>query len=334
MYQVNFKYLATLTFFPLLFAIGCKEDGTQHDASGSFEATEIVVSAEAMGRILQMPAEEGSKIDKGGLIAVIDSIQLQLQKEQVNASMEALKQKQNEAGPQLAVIKKQSLAATREWEAAKIQLATLKNEQQRIHKLFKGEAATLQQKDDIDGKVAASEKQLEALHGKIEVLQAQYESTQAAVRIQNRGIISEEGPLQKRESLLEDQLVRTRITAPIQGTILTTYVKEGEWVSPGKAVCKLANLSEMTLRAYITGSQLPVAKLGQKVNVYIEVGEGKEKKYEGVLTWIADKAEFTPKTIQTKDERTQLVYAVKIKVINDGNIKMGMYGEADLSSGK
>ena len=327
------KYTATILLGGLLaIAPGCKDSGLEHDASGSFEATEVVVSAEAMGRVISMPAEEGSQISKGGLIAVIDSIQLQLQKEQVFASMEALKQKQNEAGPQLAVIKKQTQAATKEWEAARIQLSTLKNEQERIHKLFKGEAATQQQKDDIDGKVAAAEKQLEAIHGKIEVLQAQYESTQAAVRIQNRGIISETGPLEKRESLLEDQIDRTRIIAPIEGTVLTTYVNEGEWVSPGKAVCKLANLKEMILRAYITGEQLPKARLGQKVNVFIASGDGEEKKYVGTLSWIADKAEFTPKTIQTKDERTQLVYAIKVKVVNDGSIKMGMYGEVDLSS--
>ena len=309
---------------------GCKGDGLLHDASGSFEADEIIIAAEAMGTVVTLDLQEGEKVKKGQQLGVIDSIQLLLQKDQIQASVEAVRLKQNEAEPQLAVIRKQITTAKNELEAAYSQQATLAKEQARIHKLFQGAAATQQQKDDIDGKAEVMQKQLTTINSKIDVLKAQYESTAAAVRIQNRGLLSEVKPLEKKGEILKDQLLRTRILAPSNGVVLTQYVREGEWVSPGKAVCKIANLDEMTLRAYISGDQLPKVKLGQKVSVFIESGDGKEKTYSGTLSWIADKAEFTPKTIQTRDERTQLVYAVKIKVKNDGWIKIGMYGEVDL----
>ena len=327
----SYIYSTLLLSAMVLFLYSCKGDGLLHDASGSFEADEIIIAAEAMGAVVSMDLQEGAKVTKGQLLGRIDSLQLYLQKDQVNASVEAVRLKQNEAEPQLAVIRKQITTAKNEWEAASSQLASISKEQARIHKLFAGAAATQQQKDDIDGKTEVMQKQLAAINSRIDVLKAQYESTAAAVRIQNRALLSEVKPLEKKGEILNDQLLRTRIIAPSDGIVLTQYVREGEWVSPGKAVCKIANLDEMTLRAYISGDQLHNAKLGKKVNVFIESGEKKEKAYSGTLTWIADKAEFTPKTIQTRDERTQLVYAVNIKVKNYGLIKIGMYGEGDLS---
>lgn len=326
------KYIFALIIGVMLAMLpSCKNDGMVHDASGSFEADEVIVAAEAMGTVLSLDIEEGASVKKGQVLGKIDSIQLHLQKSQVDASVEAVRLKQNEAEPQLAVIRKQITTAKNEWEAASVQLASLVKEQNRIHKLFAGGAATQQQKDDVDGKTEVMHKQLTAISSKIDVLKAQYESVSAAVRIQNRGLMSEVKPLEKKGDILNDQILRTRILAPVDGIVLTQYVREGEWVSPGKAVCKIANLDEMTLRAYISGEQLPKVKLGQKVNVFIESDEDAEKSYVGTLTWIAEKAEFTPKTIQTRDERTQLVYAVKIKIKNDGLIKIGMYGEVDLT---
>ncbi|MBK8699474.1 MAG: HlyD family efflux transporter periplasmic adaptor subunit [Saprospiraceae bacterium] len=214
------------------------------------------------------------------------------------------------------------------------QASVLQVEQKRIAALFKAEAATQQQKDDVDGKVTVMGKQIEIAKARIDVLNAQIQSAKEAVRIQNKGIISEVQPLQKKGALLDDQLSRTRVVSPLAGTILTTYVDEGELVSPGKAMFKLADLTEMTLRAYLNGDQLAQVILGQQVTVYVDSGASDQKSYKGTISWISDKAEFTPKTIQTRDERSNLVYAMKVKVKNDGGIKIGMYGEVDLGAAK
>jgi HlyD family secretion protein len=185
---------------------------------------------------------------------------------------------------------------------------------------LKQDAATAKQLDDIDAQIDVVKKQMS-------VTQQQINVQKNNVGTQNRGILSQGKPLEKKAAQIQDLLNKSNITNPINGTVITKYAEEGEMVSPGKAIYKIADLSVLTLRAYITGSQLSQVKLGQQVTVLVDDGAKKNKEFPGTITWISDKAEFTPKTIQTKDERANLVYAMKVKVRNDGYLKIGMYGE-------
>lgn len=184
--------------------------------------------------------------------------------------------------------------------------------------------------DDVEGQIDVLKKQIEATESQVSVLNQQIKSQQLQVSIQNRGVLSERKPLEERIAQMDDQLQRCSITNPIDGTVLVKYATTDEMTATGKALYKIANLSTLTLRAYITGDQLAKIKLNQPVKVFVDNGKETYKEMSGIVTWIASKAEFTPKTIQTKDERANLVYATKIKVKNDGYLKIGMYGEVKL----
>jgi HlyD family secretion protein len=304
-------------FLPVLMAItflmSCNNNDMKHDATGVFEADEVIVSAEVGGKILAFYAEEGDTLSKGRTAAVIDATNLSLQKEQVEASINALKEKTNDVQPQIRLLEEQI-------RVQQSQLATLKKEKVRFENLVKADAATPKQLDDIEA-------QLDVIYKQINVTQRQIDVQRSQVGTQNRSVMSEKEPLQKRVAQLEDQLSRTNVINPVGGTVLTKYVHAGEITGPGKPLYKIADLSYVLLRAYITGQQLPEIKLGQQVSVLIDEGAKNYKTYAGAITWISDKAEFTPKTIQTKEERANLVYAIKIKVPNDGYLKIGMYGE-------
>src|SRR6185436_1672187 len=189
----------------------------------------------------------------------------------------------------------------------------------------KEDAATKKQLDDINFQIESAKKQMN-------VTQQQLNVQRNNVATQNRGILSEGKPLQKRAQQLQEQLNKTNIRNPINGTVITKYAETGEITSNGKPLYKIADLSTLNLRAYVTGGQLPQIKLGQPVAVFVDSGSNKYRKLPGVITWISDKAEFTPKTIQTKDERANLVYAMKIRVSNDGYLKIGMYGEVKFTT--
>jgi HlyD family secretion protein len=295
----------------LLFS--CNGNDMKHDATGVFEADEIIVSAEMGGKILSFYASEGDTISKGSTAAVIDATNLTLQKEQVEASINALKEKTNDIQPQIRLLEEQILVQLS-------QLATLEKEKSRFENLVKADAATPKQLDDIQAQLDVVRKQLNVTKQQMEVQRSQ-------VGTQNRSVLSEKEPLQKRVAQLEDQVSRSNVINPVGGTVLITYVHAGEVTGAGKPLYKIADLSYVLLRAYITGQQLPKVKLGQQVSVLVDDGEKTYKTYSGAITWISDKAEFTPKTIQTKEERANLVYAMKIKVPNDGYLKIGMYGE-------
>jgi HlyD family secretion protein len=203
------------------------------------------------------------------------------------------------------------------------QLTNMLHERNRIENLLKQDAATGKQLDDIEAQIDVVKKQML-------VTQQQIDVQKNNVATQNRSILSEGKPLEKRVAQLQDQLNRSNIVNPVSGTVLTKYAQAGEITSAGKALYKIADLTTVNLRAYVTGSQLSLIKLGQPVKVFVDSGSDKYKEYQGTITWIADKAEFTPKTIQTKEERANLVYATKIKVKNDGYLKIGMYGEVKL----
>jgi len=296
--------------------INCDQNGNQHDASGTFEADEVIVSSELNGKIVALNVEEGDVIVKNTSVGKIDAENLSLQKEQVEASIQALSQKTSDVAPQVKMLEDQ-LAVQQS------QLTNYMHEKTRIENLLKQDAATGKQLDDINAQIDVVKKQMS-------VTQQQINVQKNNIATQNRSILSEGKPLEKRAAQLQDQLNRSNIINPIDGTVITKYAEAGEVTSAGKALYKVADLSTVNLRAYVTGTQLSQIKLGQSVKVLVDDGPKKYREYPGSITWISDKAEFTPKTIQTKEERANLVYATKIKVKNDGKLKIGMYGEVKL----
>ena len=291
----------------------CSSNGNKFDASGTFEATEVIVSSELSGKILSLTVNEGDTVSANRVVGTVDAEGIELQKEQVEASISSLSDKTADVGPQVALLQNQ-LAVQQS------QLNNLLHEKQRIENLIKQDAATGKQLDDMNAQIDVVRKQMVVTQQQINV-QRNNTSTQ------NKSILSESKPLQKRVEQLNDQLKRADIVNPINGTVLTKYAEAGELTSAGKALYKIADLGEMKLRAYVTGDQLSQIKLGQQVKVLVDDGKEKYKELTGKISWISDKAEFTPKTIQTKEERANLVYAIKINVKNDGYLKIGMYGE-------
>ncbi|MEO8583434.1 MAG: HlyD family efflux transporter periplasmic adaptor subunit [Flavitalea sp.] len=298
------------------FVFSCKTGNDAPDASGTFEADEVIVSAEVPGRILSFNIEEGKLLAKNDTVGSIDGTNLELQMEQVNASIAALSQRTTDVEPQIRLLENQRAVQ-------ESQLATMNKEKKRTENLLKQDAATGKQLDDIYAQIDVMTKQ-------IAVTKQQISVQKTSTSTQNRGILSESAPLKKRVAQLEDQLQKAIIINPVAGTVLAKYAEAGEVTATGKALYKVADLRTITLRAYATGIILPKLKIGQSVSVVTDDGNKGNKKYPGTITWISDKAEFTPKTIQTKEERANLVYAIKVKINNDGYVKIGMYGELQL----
>ncbi len=311
----------------IYFLIGCQPTENSFDASGIFEADEIIVSAETAGKLLQFDISEGKQLKAGQIIGTVDCRGLALKKAQAQASISALSDKKAEAGPQVDILDQQLLSQQLQVATLEEQVRVLQKEQERIEKLVKAEAVPVKQLDDIEGQIDILEKQISAAKSQEGIIQQQIRSQQRAVNIQNRGILSEVGPMELQVAQLEDQLRKCTLQNPIDGTVLLKYAEANELAAPGKALYKIANLDSLTLRAYISGSQLSAIRLNQQVQVLVDDSNGSYRKLNGRISWISDKAEFTPKTIQTKEERTNLVYASKIEVKNDGYLKIGMYGE-------
>lgn len=306
------KYL--LPVFVALSLGACRQSAPPADAYGNFEADERIVSAEANGQILALALEEGQTLQAGQTVGAIDSVQLVLKKEQLLASIRAIVAKSPAVGAQLAVYERQTAATGQ-------QLATLRRERQRVQNLLKSDAATPKQLDDLDAQIEQAQRQLDVISG-------QRGATGAVLNTQKNGLLAEVLPLQKQIAQLDDQLAQCRIVNPAAGSVLVKYAETGEIATFGKPLYKIADLGTMTLRAYVGGDQLGSIKTGQTVRVSIDAPDGGSRDLEGKITWISAKAEFTPKIVQTKDERVNLVYAVKIAVPNtDGGLKIGMPGE-------
>ena len=269
------------------------------DASGVFEATEVVISAQASGLIMEFNVEEGAVLKAGQRIGYIDTIPLFLKKLQLSANIKVIESRITDIPKQLA--------------ATKEQIATQERELQRFVNLVDANAANQKQVDDIKASIHVLEKQLAA---QTELLQNS-----------NQSIRQERLALEIQIAQIEDQMAKSIITCPINGTVLAKYAERGELGAPGRTLLKVADMERIYLRAYINSAQLSQMKLGQKVTVWTDYGERGSKDYEGVVSWISAQAEFTPKNIQTRNERDNLVYAVKIAVQNDGYLKIGMYGE-------
>lgn len=309
---MNKLILPRIIGMAVLFA-ACNGNTPKFDASGTFEVDEVIVSAEQTGKILSFNVFEGQTIPKDHVVGSIDAENLELQKEQILASIEALHEKTTNVLPQIKLLNEQL-------SVQQAQLANLLHERTRIENLLKQDAATRKQLDDINS-------QIDVLQRQMEVTKQQINVQRTTTRTQNRSVLSEKKPLQKQVARVREQLSKANIVNPVSGTVITKYAEAGEITSAGKALYKIANLDTLILRAYITGNQLPQIKLNQQVKVLIDSGAKAYREYPGVITWVSDKAEFTPKTIQTKEERANLVYAVKVRVKNDGYLKIGMYGE-------
>ncbi|HTE23975.1 HlyD family secretion protein [Flavitalea sp.] len=313
------KLLIIVLFVTSIFAtsiVGCRDSKNNFDASGTFETDEVIVSSELAGKLLTFDVEEGRAIAKDSVVGTLDANQIIYQKEQVEESISALSDRTSDVLPQINMLNQQ-LAVQQS------QLKNLLHEQKRVENLVKQDAATGKQLDDINASI-------EIMKGQMLVTQRQITVQRTGTSTQNRGVMSESKPLQKRIAQLDDQLLKAKILNPLTGVVIAKYAEAGEVTAAGKALYKIADLNTMYLRAYITGIQLPEVKMGQQVRVFLDSGENKYREVPGMITWIADKAEFTPKTIQTKEERANLVYAMKVKVKNDGFIKIGMYGEVKL----
>lgn len=292
---------ATLFLGLLLLMTGCGRHEPSYDAFGVFEATEVVVSAEVTGTILALEAMEGEPVKAGAIIGHIDSTQLTLKKHQLEAMLRGVKHRRPDTDIQLAVLEEQR--------------RTARTELNRLENLVKANAATPKQLDDLRAQAAVLERQLAASRSTLETT--------------TRGLSEEETALGLQIDQLADQLDKCTLRSPLDGVLLVRYAEPGELAVPGKPLFKVADTDHFFLRAYVTADQLATVKVGQRVTVHADYGK-KTQAYEGTINWIATTAEFTPKTIQTKDERANLVYAVKVAVKNDGGLKIGLYGGLSL----
>lgn len=295
------KTVFVISFIAFTF-FSCSNSEENFFATGTFEAKEIIVSTGVAGKIMLLDVEEGNMLEANKVVGFIDTTQLYLKKLQLRAQINAVLSKQPDINSQLAALQEQ--------------IKTANTEKIRIENLLLAGIATQKQSDDINAQ--------------IKVLQKQLDAQQKALEITSSSIYNEVNPLTFQIAQIDDQLINSRIINPVEGTVLSKYAEQGEFTAPGKAIYKLADVRSMTLRAYISGTQLSSIKLGQTVKINVDGEDGNMHTIDGTVYWISDKAEFTPKTIQTKEERANLVYAIKIRVENDGSLKIGMYGEVNL----
>ena len=331
----------------LLLAIGvlmvasCGKDKQDYDATGTFEATEITVSAELSGQLKSFNISEGQVLNNGVTVGQIDARQLTLKRNQLATNNEQLAATHGQLDAnkrQLAANKQatssRQLDLKKQVAAIRQQIVNQQRERQRFTELLKDGAVARKQVDDIDYQLQVLKKQLAAT-------EEQIASQNAALADQNKGITAQmegidaqqavvnaqQAGVRSQQAQIDDQIAHTFIKSPITGTVLEKYAEAGEFVALGKPLFKVANMKRMFIRAYITSEQLKNIRLGQKVKVMADYGKGQRKAYNGVITWISSRSEFTPKTIVTDDERADLVYAIKIQFQNDGYVKIGMYGE-------
>ncbi|MDD3739287.1 MAG: HlyD family efflux transporter periplasmic adaptor subunit [Lentimicrobiaceae bacterium] len=293
--------LVYIVIIALLLITSCNDKYDNDKASGAFEATEIVISAEANGKVTNLDVSEGELVAADQIIGNIDSTQLYLQKMLLYANNSAIIARKPDIKKQTATIEQQ--------------IATLNTEKQRTENLIEAKVVGQKKLDDINAQISLLNKQLTALTSDLASSSQTITAQSDAVDVQIAQI--------------NDQLDKCKIKSPIAGTIIEKYVETGEFTSIGMPLLKIANLDDMVLRAYISYQKLTQIKLNDKVKVRIDYGE-EYKEYDGVITWISEEAEFTPKTIQTEDQRSNLVYAIKVSVKNDGYLKIGMYGEVIL----
>ena len=298
------KIIAMAGVALVLNACGRKE--RQYDATGVFEATETTVYAEQTGALLTFNVEEGDTVGQNREVGLIDTTQLWLKMKQAEAMKSVYQSQKPEQEKQISVTRQQ--------------LAKAKQDQQRYKELV------------ADG--AAPGKMLDDANSQVEVLQRQLDAQLSSLRVNTNALDKQMDATDVQAEQLRDQIRKCHILVPAKGTVIEKYVERGEFVSAGKPLFKMADTENMFIRAYVTSAQLENIKTGQKATVFADYGNGGKKEYEGRVTWISSRSEFTPKTILTDDERADLVYAVKVAIKGDGYVKMGMYGEVRFASGK
>lgn len=300
------KYTLLITGL-LLTCVSCNRNKFNHDASGTFEATEIIVSSEASGKIEEFNVTEGDVLAKGQYLGYVDTVQLYLKKLQLQTTSKAVNVRRPDVSTQVASIKEQ--------------ISKAEIEKRRVESLLRDGAATQKQLDDANSQLTVLQRSLSAQLNSLSTSVSSLNEESSAYEIQ--------------VAQIEDQLAKSRIINPVDGVVLNKYAETKEITSQGKPLYKLADTKHMFLRAYIISTQLEDVKVGQEVTIFINAVDDTQKSYKGTVSWISDKAEFTPKTIQTQDERQNLVYAVKIAVENtDGLIKIGMYGDVNFNNEK
>lgn len=291
------KFFLTISLASLCVACGTKE--VAWDATGTFEATQITVSAQGNGEIEWLSLYDGQQLDSAQVVGIIDTIQLSLKKAQLVASRSGAMSRRADIAKQIASIEQQ--------------IAWQSEELKRYQALVKNSAATQKQVDDISNQISVLNRELVAQRSTLENT--------------NRSITDDGRAIEVQIAQNQDMLSKCYITSPIKGTVLVRLMEAAEYATTGKPIFEIADMNDMYIRAYITANQLTQMKLGQSVKVYSDFGAESQRQYDGVVQWISSRAEFTPKTIQTRDERANLVYAVKISVRNDGYLKIGMYGQ-------
>lgn len=296
---MNFNYYKISIIVFCVTLSSCGNDDNANEASGTFEATETIVSAEANGKILELNINEGDELKNGQKVGYIDSTQLHLSKMQLKQSGKTILSGRPDSKIQIEALQKE--------------LENAVKDKKRIENLVKGNVASQKQLDDANYRIAIIQSKIDALRSQLSITTNNLNEQSGTVGIQLAQV--------------EDQIKKCNITNPVSGTVLVKYANVYEMATIGKPIYKIADLSTIKLRAYITASQFAKIKIGDVVTVNVDTEEGKSKTYSGTIEWINNKAEFTPKTIQTKDERANLVYAVKIRVKNDGALKIGMYGD-------
>ncbi len=294
---MKFKYLLFATVITGLSA--CSEQELKSDAYGNFEAIEYMISSEVSGKIIDFKVEEGENLKKNSIVAVIDTTLLHTQKQLLKATIKATKSKLQNVKPEIAVLNEQK--------------THLLHEKERLAKLVEGNAATQKQVDDLNSQIKILDKRILATESKVHDI--------------NKSILAQISPMEVQLKQVEERIEKSKVVNPIDGQVLSVFKRQGEVAGAGMPLYKIANLSIIELKAYVTGVQLPHIKLDQEVTVLIDDTENTNKSYKGIISWISNKAEFTPKTIQTKEERVNLVYAIKVRVKNDGSMKIGMPGE-------
>ena len=292
------KKLITMASAALLLA-ACGNSEKEYDATGTFEATETTVSAEQNGTLLTFAINEGDEIEAGSEVGLIDTTQTWLKLQQARATQE--------------VYQSQKPDMEKQTSATRQQLAKAQAEQQRYKELV------------ADG--AAPSKMLDDATNQVQVLQRQLAAQLSSLSTNTNALSKQMAATEVQIDQLRDQLHKCHIKAPLKGTVLEKYAERGEFVAVGKPLFKMADMEQVYIRAYVTSAQLQSIRTGQQVKVFADYGDGKKQEYDGTVSWISSRSEFTPKTILTDDERADLVYAVKVRVKNDGFIKIGMYGE-------
>jgi len=293
------KYNYLIIALAILF-FGCDNNEEKSDAFGNFEANPVIVSSESSGKVLQLNVEKGQIIDEGFLAAVIDSTQLHLKLKQLQAQQEVVQSKRQSIRAQIDVLEQQK--------------ENLLDDKKRVEDMLQDGAATKKHLDDITGQIAVIDRQIEST-------QTQFTSVNSELNV-----------LKTQMASTHDLIDRCTVESPAGGTILETYIEQGELAGPGKPLFKVAGLDDLNLKVYVSGAQLPNVKIGQQVDVHVDKNAKENQSFTGEVVWISPEAEFTPKIIQTKEERVKLVYAVKEKVKNDGTLKIGMPGEISWQS--